>query len=60
MSESEKNCRLYNDVLQGTGFEEQRAALQNPAQKKDSEQGWPVVRLSCPDKTERQVPPYSL
>ena len=28
------HCRLYNDVLQGTGFEEQRAALQNPAQKK--------------------------
>ena len=27
-------CRLYNDVLQSTGFERQQAALQNPAQKK--------------------------
>ena len=27
--------------------------------KKDSEQKWPVLRLSCQDKTERQVPRYS-
>ena len=27
--------------------------------KKDSEQKWPVLTLSCPDETERQVPRYS-
>ena len=27
-------CRLYNDVLQSTGYERQQAAIHNPAQKK--------------------------